>query len=76
MVEIANKQEGCVGARLTGGGFGGCTVNLVESVHAEQFASNIAADYKELTGIHPEIYQSHASAGAHEVEQRAPLSQS
>ncbi|MGC1297906.1 MAG: galactokinase [Alloacidobacterium sp.] len=76
MVEIANKQEGCVGARLTGGGFGGCTVNLVESVHAVQFASNIAANYKELTGIHPEIYESHASAGAHEVEQRAPLPQS
>jgi galactokinase len=75
MVELANKQEGCVGARLTGGGFGGCTVNLVESAHAEQFASDIAAGYEELTGIDPEIYQSHASAGAHKLGQHASLSQ-
>jgi galactokinase len=68
MVELATRQTGCVGARLTGGGFGGCTVNLVESAHAEQFAARIATEYSEITGIHPEIYQSHASAGAHEVE--------
>ncbi len=72
MVELANKLEGCVGARLTGGGFGGCTVNLVESEHAERFALNISAGYEEATGIHPEIYQSHASAGAHELGQNAP----
>ncbi|QNI31746.1 galactokinase [Alloacidobacterium dinghuense] len=71
MVELANKLEGCVGARLTGGGFGGCTVNLVESVHAKQFASKISAAYEARTGIHPEIYQSHASAGAHKLEQDA-----
>ena len=69
MVELAIRQEGCVGARLTGGGFGGCTVNLVESAHAEQFATKIAAGYQEITDIHPEIYQSRASAGAHKVEQ-------
>jgi galactokinase len=69
MVEIANKQVGCVGARLTGGGFGGCTVNLVESARAEQFTSEIHAEYKKLTGIDAEIYRSHASAGAHKLEQ-------
>jgi galactokinase len=74
MVDLANKLEGCIGARLTGGGFGGCTVNLVESAHAEQFAAKIAAGYEELTGIDPEIYQSHASAGAHILEQHASLS--
>ena len=76
MVELANKQEGCVGARLTGGGFGGCTVNLVESEHAQQFAASISAGYEESTGIHPEIYQSHASAGAHKLGQLAPAAQS
>ena len=76
MVELANKQEGCVGARLTGGGFGGCTVNLVESEYAQQFAANISAGYEESTGIHPEIYQSHASAGAHKLGQLAPAAQS
>lgn len=75
MVELANKQEGCVGARLTGGGFGGCTVNLVESARAQQFAANISAAYEEATGIHPEIYQSRASAGAHQVVQHAVVPQ-
>ena len=76
MVELANGLEGCVGARLTGGGFGGCTVNLVESVHADEFRSKISTGYKERTGIGPEIYQSHASAGAHKVGQAVSLSQS
>lgn len=74
MVELANKLEGCVGARLTGGGFGGCTVNLVESEHAAQFAATISATYEKATGIHPEIYQSRASAGAHRVGQDAAVS--
>jgi galactokinase len=74
MVELAIKQAGCVGARLTGGGFGGCTVNLVESANAEQFATNVAAGYKKNTNIQPEIYQSHASAGAHKLAESAVLS--
>jgi galactokinase len=74
MVEIANKQDGCGGARLTGGGFGGCTVNLVESARAEQFTSEIHTEYKKLTGIDAEIYRSHASAGAHKLEQNVPSS--
>lgn len=74
MVELANKLEGCVGARLTGGGFGGCTVNLVESEHAEQFAASISTAYEKATGIHPEIYQSRACAGAHKLGQDALVS--
>ena len=68
MVELAVKQEGVVGARLTGGGFGGCTVNLVESTHAKTFGENVGAGYEKATGIQPEIYHSHASAGAHKLE--------
>ena len=68
MVELAMQQEGCIGARLTGGGFGGCTVNLVEAPSVEKFAANIAAGYEKATGIQPEIYRSHASAGAHKVD--------
>jgi galactokinase len=71
MVELAWKQPGCVGARLTGGGFGGCTVNLVESAKAEKFAAVIAMEYENATGIHPEIYLSYASAGAHAIEEAA-----
>jgi galactokinase len=76
MVELAWKQPGCVGARLTGGGFGGCTVNLVESAHAKQFAATMAEGYEKATGIHPEIYLSHASAGAHAVEEPAKIGKS
>lgn len=65
MVDLAVKLEGCVGARLTGGGFGGCTVNLVEASSAQSFVEAMAEGYEKATGIKPEIYQSRASAGAH-----------
>lgn len=69
MVELAVKEPGCVGARLTGGGFGGCTVNLVETEQADAFSANIAAGYLERTGIQPEIYRCRAAAAAHEITQ-------
>jgi galactokinase len=68
MVELASREEGCVGARLTGGGFGGCTVNLVEMARARQFSNNLRKGYKKATGINADIYLCHASAGAHEVK--------
>ena len=68
MVELASREEGCIGARLTGGGFGGCTVNLVETARARQFSDNLHQGYKNATGIDADIYLCHASAGAHEVE--------
>ncbi len=67
LVELASKEAGCIGARLTGGGFGGCTVNLVETACARQFSDNLRRGYKEATGIAADIYLCHASAGAHEV---------
>jgi galactokinase len=67
MVELAGKQRGCIGARLTGGGFGGCTVNLVEADHAEGFAEQLHEGYRAATAIDADIYRCHASAGAHRV---------
>jgi len=67
MVELANKLEGCVGARLTGGGFGGCTVNLVENTQAEAFSSHLREGYRKATGIASDIYLCHASAGTHQI---------
>ncbi len=67
MVELAAKEPGCVGARLTGGGFGGCTVNLVETDHAVDFSSRVAEGYQSATGIRPEVYRCRAADGAHEV---------
>src|SRR5271170_2054469 len=67
MVEVANKLEGCVGARLTGGGFGGCTVNLVQASEADGFGMRLLKGYLAATGIAAELYHCHAAAGAHQV---------
>jgi galactokinase len=68
MVDAAQSLPGLIGARLTGGGFGGCTVNLVEEGVAAQFAEQLREEYRAATGIQAEIYRCHASAGAHAVE--------
>jgi galactokinase len=67
LVALAGKQPGCFGARLTGGGFGGCTVNLVAVANVEDFTEAMRAGYQEATGIAPEIYTSRASGGAHAI---------
>jgi len=64
MVEIAQALPGCIGARLTGAGFGGCTVNLVETNQVNTFATEIAIRYLEQTKLMPEIYICKASDGA------------
>ncbi len=67
MVEIAAVQPGLIGARMTGGGFGGCTVNLVESAAVSNFSRNVAEAYSSKTGLSPEIYVSPASDGAEQI---------
>jgi galactokinase len=64
MVSLALNLPDVLGARLTGGGFGGCTVNLVESSQAINFADQIAKSYQRETGIQPDIYICEASNGA------------
>jgi galactokinase len=71
LVEIARaigRQGGVIGARMTGGGFGGSTVTLCESAQAAAIAARLAADYQAATGIEPEIFASRPSRGAHLVE--------
>ena len=64
MVEVAQGLRGCYGARLTGAGFGGCTINLVEREQAGEFVERLANGYKSKTGLHPGIYICRASDGA------------
>jgi galactokinase len=67
MVEIAAEQPGVYGARMTGGGFGGCTINLVAHNQAEDFKKQVAFAYEKQTGLKPEIYISAAADGATQV---------
>ena len=67
MVEIANQQPSCYGARMTGGGFGGATINFVDAQRAENFSVTVAAEYQRATGISPEIYTCTPVDGADEL---------
>ena len=68
MVELAQDLPGLIGARLTGGGFGGCTINLVEQSEAAAFQEALASLYAGQTGIVPQIHICTASEGAHRLE--------
>ncbi|MFT3990269.1 MAG: galactokinase [Luteolibacter sp.] len=68
LVEIARKigrSGGVIGARMTGGGFGGSTVTLCESRKAEEIAAILSSEYEKNTGILPQIFASRPSEGAH-----------
>jgi galactokinase len=65
LVEIASALPGCLGARLTGAGFGGCTVNLVETEASENFINKLADAYEKAAGKQAQIYRCQASQGAH-----------
>ena len=56
MVDIAQLQPGCYGARMTGGGFAGCAVALVASDQAAAFAADVGAQYTAVTGLEPKVY--------------------
>ena len=68
LVESAIKIEGCLGARLTGAGFGGCTVNLVNEEAVDLFISRLKHEYLTQTGKDAAIFLCRAAAGAHVVE--------
>ncbi|MEW5870568.1 MAG: galactokinase [Chloroflexota bacterium] len=64
LVELARDLPGAIGARLTGAGFGGCTVNLVEADQAGEFIEALKLGYKQKTGKQAQIYLCKASQGA------------
>jgi galactokinase len=55
------------GSRMTGGGFGGCTISLVAGEHAEKFKRVIVEEYHHATKLTPDVYSFHASDGVREV---------
>ncbi len=68
MVRVALSVEGTYGARMTGGGFGGCTVNLVRTEAVPRFTAEVAERYHEGSGHRPQIYVCAAADGAGAVE--------
>ena len=63
LVEAAQSQKGCVGSRLTGGGFGGCTVSIVKTDCVKQFKEQVYAKYFKETGYKADFYKTQASDG-------------
>jgi galactokinase len=64
LVELARNLPGCLGARLTGAGFGGCTVNLVQAPQAELFIEQLIPGYHQATERQAQVYLCRASQGA------------
>lgn len=66
LAETAQTLPGVYGARMTGGGFGGCTVNIVDEAEAERFEETLGRIYTEKTGLAASFYEAEAGDGAHE----------
>jgi galactokinase len=66
MVGIALRHEAVIGARMTGGGFGGCTINVVRPDAVEDFSAFVRAEYRAATTIEPDVYVVNADEGARE----------
>lgn len=67
MVELAAKAPGVYGSRMTGGGFGGCTINLVNAQSVQAFRDRVTQGYEKATGIASQIFVSSAAEGAAEA---------
>ena len=70
MVQTAQSQSGCLGARMTGGGFGGCAVALIQVDVAKSFVKNVHHTYLEATNLEPNIFICKASNGAEVVSEK------
>jgi galactokinase len=68
LVELANEAEGVHGARMMGAGFGGCTINLVDSNAVDAFRDHISAEYQRRTRLNPDIYVCNTADGVKRVE--------
>jgi galactokinase len=67
MVEIASSCNGIHGARMTGGGFGGCTINIVANESVDEFEEEVRRVYRDKMGLEMQILVSNAAEGATEV---------
>jgi galactokinase len=70
IVEAAQAQPGCHGARMTGAGFGGCAVALIEADRAATFTPAVARRYEQSTGLKPALYVCQATDGAAVIDDK------
>lgn len=68
LVDVALEVEGVLGSRMTGAGFGGCTVSIVKEDAVDQFTKQVISQYKEKIGYEPTIYIAGVGDGAKEIE--------
>lgn len=68
MVEEARKIPGVLGSRMTGAGFGGCTVSIVEADAVDKFIKTVGKNYEEKTGLHPDFYVTEPGDGGKEIK--------
>lgn len=73
MVEAAWDAPGCIGARMTGAGFGGCTVNLVRGDDVDEFIASVGPRYQKATGREPRFFVVRPDEGAREITDPAEL---
>ena len=67
LVDAARKQEGVLGARMTGAGFGGCTINLVQENCVEAFIENVGKEYNQITGLTADFYPVEIGDGPNKI---------
>ena len=67
LAKLAEQIDGVYGARMTGGGFGGCTIALVQTARVEEFQTRVGEGYERSTGRKPEIYICSAADGVGRV---------
>ncbi|EOD00899.1 galactokinase [Caldisalinibacter kiritimatiensis] len=68
LVELAWGQQGTIGSRMTGAGFGGCTVSIVENDKIDKFIENVGKKYKEIIGYEATFYVAKIGDGAKEIK--------
>lgn len=67
LVELARKHPGVIGSRMTGAGFGGCTVTIIKNENIDDFIENIGREYKEIIGYNADFYVVTIGDGAHKL---------
>lgn len=64
----ARKLSGVIGSRMTGAGFGGCTVSIVKKDHVNSFIADLTKVYNKMTGLIPDFYQPEIGSGAGRIK--------